>query len=215
MNFVISSIEMLRRKWRVRLFVVGLRFLTAISFIPSGLKKIFNLRFTSLSLDSSIGFFFEKLYSTGVFYQFLGWVQLFTALLLMTQRFATLGALLFFCIIFNIWVITISLPFSGTWLVTSSLLLSSILLMAWDLRKFLFLLSTDGKSYPKYRILKSYNKIWVYLGMLLFVISVIYSCLVAFEFHTLFARWVAINIYIVSLLLGSYKEYHTKIDDFD
>jgi hypothetical protein len=46
----------------------------------------------------------------------------------MTQRFATLGAVLFFCITINIWIITLALHFEGTWVITSLMMMASLML---------------------------------------------------------------------------------------
>ncbi|MBD0320613.1 MAG: DoxX family protein, partial [Gemmatimonadetes bacterium] len=47
----------------------------------------------------------------------VGWAQLAGAILLLIPRTATLGALIFFPIILNIFVITVALHFTGTWVV--------------------------------------------------------------------------------------------------
>src|SRR6218665_2760926 len=92
----------IRNNRLLNLFVMLLRLLIGFAFIPSGYKKLINHRFTSLGTDTQIGFFFEGLYQSGFYWQFLGFVQIFAALLLMTQRFATVGNMVFFGIIYNI-----------------------------------------------------------------------------------------------------------------
>ena len=64
--------------------------------------------------ESPIGYFFEALYQTGFYWRFIGMAQLVAALLLLIPRTATLGALVYFPIILNIYVITVSLHFQGT-----------------------------------------------------------------------------------------------------
>jgi len=149
------------------------RILVGFAFIPSGLKKALGERFTSISVDNPIGFFFEALYQTGIYWQFLGLAQLLTALLLMSQRFATLGAILFFFISSNIWIITISMNFTGTWIITSLMMLAAVLLLIWDLRKISLLVMPDNFtaniSTTKY---PTYNKYWIITGLLLFTICI-------------------------------------------
>lgn len=87
--------DRLRRNPFLHIFIILTRFLIGFAFIPSGLKKVLGLRFSNISTDNPIGFFFEAMYQTGFYWNFLGWAQVIAALLLMTQRFATLGAVIF------------------------------------------------------------------------------------------------------------------------
>ncbi|RYY69540.1 MAG: DoxX family protein [Chitinophagaceae bacterium] len=126
-------------------------------------------RFTQLPVDSPIGFFFEAMYRSGFYWNFLGWAQVLAAFLLMTQRFATLGAIFFFFIISNIWIITISLGFSGTWIITSLMLLAVLLLLVWDYQKLKYILYADNDSdFVQPEIYPTYNTIWIRSGFLLF-----------------------------------------------
>ena len=120
-----------RQRW-LRVFTVLTRVLLAVAFIPSGLTKTLGNRFTRLGLDSPVGFFFESLYRTGFYWRFLGLCQLAAALLLLIPKTATLGALVYFSIIINIFVITVSLHFTGTPFSTGLRLLANIYLLCWD-----------------------------------------------------------------------------------
>ena len=113
-------------------FTVMTRVLLAIGFVPSGLTKLLGNRFTLLDLDNPIGFFFEAIYQTGIYWQFIGFAQLTAAILLLIPRTATLGAVLYFPIILNIFLITVSLNFTGTPFITGHMLLASIYLLCWD-----------------------------------------------------------------------------------
>lgn len=175
-----NSYNKLRSTGWLNTFVILTRYLIAFAFIPSGLKKILGERFTQISTDNPIGFFFEGLYQTGMYWNFLGWAQVLSAFLLMTQRFATLGAVFFFFIISNIWVITISMNFSGTWIITSLILIAVIMLLLWDYQKLKYLFYADNFTatatattidYP------TYNRIWIITGVILFVLSVAGSLL--------------------------------------
>ena len=120
-----------RQRW-LRVFTVLTRVLLAVAFIPSGLTKTLGNRFTRLGLDSPVGFFFESLYRTGFYWRFLGLCQLAAALLLLIPKTATLGALVYFPLIINIFVITVSLHFTGTPFITGLMLLANIYLLCWD-----------------------------------------------------------------------------------
>ena len=56
------------------------RILLFLAFLPSGLKKVLGERFTLLGVDTPVGFFFEALYQTGFYWNFLGLMQLIAGL---------------------------------------------------------------------------------------------------------------------------------------
>ncbi len=118
-------------RW-LRAFTLFTRVAIAIGFLPSGLTKVLGNRFTLLTPDTPIGLFFEGLYQSGFYWRFIGLAQLLAAFLLLIPRTATFGALLFFPIITNIFVITVSLHFRGTWVITGLMLLANLYLLCWD-----------------------------------------------------------------------------------
>ena len=155
-------------------FVILTRYLIAFAFIPSGLKKILGLRFTQMTVDTPIGFFFEGMFQTGFYWNFIGWAQVIAAFLLMTQRFATLGAIFFFFIISNICVITISLHFSGTWIITLLMLLAVLMLLLWDAHKIKYLFCADNfLADMKFENFPTYNRFWILSGFILFALSIV------------------------------------------
>ena len=122
------------RRWLVW-FTWMTRGLLALAFVPSGLTKVLGNRFTLLSPETPIGYFFEALYQSGIYWQFIGLAQLAAALLLLIPQTATIGALVYFPLILNIFVITVSLNFAGTPLITGLMLLGCIYLLCWDYDK--------------------------------------------------------------------------------
>ena len=124
-----------KRNRLLKIFTVFTRILLALAFLPSGLTKVLGNRFTVLGIDDPVGFFFEALYRTGFYWRFLGICQLTVALLLVLPRTATLGALAYFPLILNIFVITVSMGFTGTPVITGLMLLASIYLLCWDYDK--------------------------------------------------------------------------------
>jgi hypothetical protein len=117
----------------LRYFASVNRLLLAVGFVPPAMVKILGERFTTdVDLDSPIGFFFEAMYRTGAYWQFIGWAQAIAGLLLLIPATSTLGAVLFFPIILNIFVITVSLGFFGTPVVTGGMLLANLFLLCWD-----------------------------------------------------------------------------------
>jgi hypothetical protein len=117
-------------------FTVFTRLILGIGFIAPGLTKFLGHRFTSLGLDTPVGFFFEAMYRTGFYWRFLGAAQILAALLTLIPRTATLGALTFFPIILNIFIITVSMDFRGTPFITGAMLCANLYLLSWDYHKF-------------------------------------------------------------------------------
>ncbi|HLL14969.1 MAG TPA: hypothetical protein VK388_07895 [Pyrinomonadaceae bacterium] len=124
-----------RRERLLRIFTVVTRIVLALGFTPSGITKVLGNRFTILGLDNPVGFFFEAMYRTGFYWRFLGLCQLAAALLLLIPRTATIGALVYFPLILNIFVITVALDFRGTPFITGLMLLANIYLLCWDYDK--------------------------------------------------------------------------------
>ncbi|MBX3289877.1 MAG: DoxX family protein [Acidobacteria bacterium] len=120
------------RRWWTQLFTAFLRVLLAIGFIPPSIPKILHQPFTILPDTNPVGAYFNALYNTGYYYDFIGWSQLFAALLLIIPRTSHLGALMFFPIIVNIAVLTNSVGFQGTWLITILMTLAATWLVAWE-----------------------------------------------------------------------------------
>lgn len=116
----------------LRAFTWFTRVLLAIAFTPSGLTKVLGNRFTQIPPSEPIGYFFEALYQSGFYYNFIGVAQLTAAILLLIPRTATLGAVVYFPIILNIFLITVSLNFTGTPFITGPMLLANIYLLCWD-----------------------------------------------------------------------------------
>lgn len=120
------------RRWWTQAFTAFARVLLAIGFIPPSYKKIIHEPFTSLPDSNPVGHYFNALYQTGFYYEFLGWGQMIAAILLLFPRTAHLGALLFLPIIANIAVLTASVGFQGTWIITIFMTLAALYLVAWE-----------------------------------------------------------------------------------
>jgi len=126
----------LRQRLLMQLFIVYLRYLIGAAFVFASLIKIKGHRFTTADGTAaplhSAWHFFETMYQSGLYWQFIGVGQLLAGLLLMTQRYARLGALLFLPIIANIFVITLSFDFGYTPVITGLMLLANLLLVWWE-----------------------------------------------------------------------------------
>lgn len=129
-----------------RLAIIS-RILLALAFVPTALVKVQGKRFTVLSTDTPIGYFFEAMYQSGGYWRFIGVSQLLAGLLLLIPQTATIGAVLFFPIILNVFIITVALQFTGTPLITGLMLLASLFLLCWDYHRFATVLWGSRAAY--------------------------------------------------------------------
>ncbi len=174
---MLSSIYVrVRTYYPLNLMVWLTRYLLAFAFIPSGMKKVLGQRFTSIGTDNPIGYFFEALFRSGIYWNFLGWGQLIAALLMMTQLFSTLGNLIFFFIISNIFFITVSMHFTGTWLIALLMLFASTCLLLWDANRLQYIIVRKGFLEIRHDIrLPEASILWQISGLLIFIASVSYT----------------------------------------
>ena len=142
----------------LQIFTAMTRILLFIGFTPPSIKKILHQPFTILPDSNPVGHYFNALYQTGFYYEFIGWAQLLAAVLLLFPRTAHLGALLFLPIIVNIAVLTTAVGFQGTWIITIFMTLAAIYLVAWDYDRLKLILF--GKKNEKAAFLK-YEFVWL------------------------------------------------------
>ncbi len=141
---MLQKLESLRHLLFFKLSVIYLRYLIGFAFVWASIVKIRGERFTTISVTEPVGYFFEAMYQTGFYWNFLGWAQFIAGALLMTQRFASFGAMVFFPIILNVCVITWSVNFgSGTPVITLLMLLGTLGLLVWDYRRWVILFQYD------------------------------------------------------------------------
>ncbi|REC79850.1 DoxX family protein [Chryseobacterium elymi] len=203
------TFEKLRTNGLNQWIIIHLRYLVAFAFFPSGITKLLGNRFTMLSTDTPIGYFFEAMYRTGFYWNFLGLCQVVAGILLMTQRYAVLGTLMFLAILSNIWIITISLSFTGTWVITSLMMVAVIILLIWDHHKLLPVLgynrSMTVKFYP------DPGRIWINAGIIYTV------CLLYLSFSGTVPRdlelWISRSLVLTvgfTFLFTNYKMYRKR-----
>jgi len=137
------------RRWWMQLFTVFVRCLLAIAFIPPSIPKILHRPFTVLPDTNPVGHYFNALMDTGFYYEFIGWSQIIAALLLLIPRTSHIGALLFLPIIANIAVLTTSVGFSGTWVITILMSLAATYLAAWEYDRLKPVIFYNRKEKPR------------------------------------------------------------------
>jgi hypothetical protein len=170
----------LKQKIWANIFIIYTRYLIGGAFVFASVIKIKGQRFTSESganapINSEFHFF-ETMYQSGIYWQFIGLGQLVAGALLMTQRYAKLGALLNFPIIANIFVITISYDFNYTPVITGLILLANILLIYWDWDELRILVNLPIISTKETRV--EHHKVWEIIGLALFAFTFIYRLMV-------------------------------------
>ena len=142
--------KQVRRNYWHALFYLFCRCLLAWGFIAAGLIKIIGERFASgLSIKHPMGAYLEALHHTGFYYPFIGVAQLAAGILLIIPRTVLLGALLYFPIIFNIWVLSWAVRFEGSLFTSTLMVLANlyILLYNYDRLQFIFPVKSSQLRY--------------------------------------------------------------------
>lgn len=127
-----SRLRRLRASRKAWLLAVNLRYLLGFALLPAGLKKVLGEPFTDPANSGPFHDFLHAFHATGFFYTFVGLLQVVVAALLLTQRFAALGALLFFPLITAIGVFCWSTGAYPTAGVVTLLWLGALGLLAFD-----------------------------------------------------------------------------------
>lgn len=132
-----------RRRRGLHLLVIQLRFLIGFAFLPAGLKKILGQPFTAVENHGRFHDFLHAFRDTGGFYHSVGALQLVAAALLITQRFALLGALVALPILTAILALCWSTAGIPTTVVVTLMWGGTIGLVLWDVRKWRDVVSAD------------------------------------------------------------------------
>lgn len=168
-----------KQKIWLQIAVIYTRYLIGGAFVFASLIKIKGQRFTNVqgagSPFHSPEHFFETLYQSGLYWQFLGIMQLVAGMLLMTQRYALLGALLFLPIIANVFVITISYEFGYTDVITGAMLLATVGLLVWDWNRLRVVFNQPVIILPTATFFE--RKLWEVVGLVLFLYTAGYRAL--------------------------------------
>ena len=130
------------RRW-LHVVVIVLRMMIGFAFIPAGLKKVVGEPFTDPANTGTFHAFLHTFHDSGVFYHFVGGMQLLCAVLLITQRFATVGALILTPIMTAILVFCWSTSVIPTASVATLMTLGLALLVLWDVARWRLVFSTQ------------------------------------------------------------------------
>ncbi len=173
---MLQLLDIWKQKSFLQIFTIYLRYLIGGAFIIAafGMGKVLGTSNLMSSMDhpiqelQPIQQFFRVMTDSGLYWKFIGWTQIMAGMLLMTQRFARMGALIFFGLILNIFVITIAYDFKGTPVVTGLLLLAATWLLIWDLRS-LQVLVRDNVELVRVPLNIMDSAYWMWLGVVMIV----------------------------------------------
>lgn len=168
-----------------QLFTIFVRYLLGIAFVWASILKIKGIRFTPESGENmpigSLSHLLESMYRSGFYWSFIGWGQFLAGALIMSQAFSTVGAVVYFPIMFSIFILTTSLqaPIQSLEIltVTSLMLLANLYLLLWDWNRLKFIILSKPNVYVDQTTDFSSQKIWTYTGILLCVAISIFRLL--------------------------------------
>ena len=193
----------IKERFFPQILVIYSRYFIGGSFVFASVIKIKGKRFVAYDSSStpvdSLWHMFETLYQSGLYWQFIGMAQLIAGLLLMTQKFSKLGALLNLPIIANVFVITISYDFGFTGVITGFMLMINLALFAWDWNSFKIFFNRRPEPETKNRI--EHQKIWQLLGLILFCFTFVYRIFVD-RYDAFFWTAGCLIIGIAGLIIG-------------
>jgi uncharacterized membrane protein YphA (DoxX/SURF4 family) len=170
-------ISKLKQNKILQIFTISIRYLLGTSFVWASILKIQGRRFTPQSAEhepiNSLNHFFESMYQSGLYWHFIGWGQLMAGFLLMSQIFSTLGAVVFFPLMLNIFIITISFGWVGVLHVTLPMLLINIYLLLWDWNKLKFVALSKPQNFINNDSEFTKRSVWSYVGIFYFFMVVV------------------------------------------
>lgn len=169
---MMEKLQKLRTNRFLNIIVINLRYIIGLGFLPSGVVKIMDRPFTLPENQGIFVDYLDALYTTGYYYNMIGVMQVLAAILLITQRFSTLGAFLFLPIIYNIAVLTLSTIGSLTPIIACLMLLGVIFLLLWDYYKWINIFKPDNQQFkiPSCNGFPTYSPFHVYTGIALIII---------------------------------------------
>jgi uncharacterized membrane protein YphA (DoxX/SURF4 family) len=139
------------------LFAIFCRVSLAIGFLIAGMVKVMGERFASgLSPIHPMGSYLEALHHTGYYYTFIGVAQVLAAIFLLIPRTALIGALLYFPMIVNIWVLSFAVRFEGSFISSPLMVLANTFLLVWYYDRLQYIL--PFKKSHSFGILKKPTK---------------------------------------------------------
>jgi hypothetical protein len=168
--------ERIRKLFFAQLMVIYTRYLLGAAFVFASIIKMKGQRFTSSSGESapihSNLHYFETMYQSGLYWRFIGLCQFLAGALLMTQVFCFFGAVIYFPVILNIFIITLSYEFGFTPVITGCMLLANLMLLFWDWNKLKIFFNQKPLAGNNDEI--DQKKLWAFTGFILLLFTTVY-----------------------------------------
>ena len=135
-----GKIEILKAKAVLRILYWCIRAGMGLTFIISGIRKLPGIRFTTLPIETPVGLYFNTMYETGFYWNFIGYFQIAVGVLIFFNRFVVLSSLLMMPVTINIFLVSIALNMRGTPIITAAMVLGNLFLLLWHFRNYRTLL---------------------------------------------------------------------------
>ncbi len=168
-----------RSNFWLHLFTLNLRNLLGVGFVIGGLRKVNGHPFANIGQGGPFFNFLDALHENLIYYEFIGWAQFIAGALLITQRYATVGAMIYFPIILNIMVFTVFSIGSLTPYIASLMCLGTLYLLLWDYNKWMNIFKKDNDLYLMSTELAfpTYDKKWLINGWITLILPFISTIL--------------------------------------
>lgn len=177
-----------------RFFTISIRLFLGLIFFSSGMAKL-------LPFPGLIGpvWLEQELaqYGLAMFARFIAYSQILVGLLLLSQRFATLGAVMLFPLLLNIFMVTVSMNWRGTPYIIAFLLVLNIYLLLVDFHKLKFLLTDQPAELTRMPLLRRFPKKDVAWGA---AVTLIVASTFVYNLSSIMA-YVMIGLGLVSFLI--------------
>lgn len=158
------------------LAIISTRILLGFIFFTAGMGKITEGHYFPFTIFQSSLAKMLAPYGLGLWGEFVAWSQIIIGFLLMSQRFATLGAIMLMPLALNIFIIIVSLGFIGTTYVVGFLICLNLFLLAADYHKLKFLFLDNTTEFRHIRLRRSFwqvDAVWL-LGLTLCVAAALF-----------------------------------------
>lgn len=211
-SWLMRVVERARRRRGLHLFAANLRIFIGFAMLPAGLKKVLGEPFTDPGNTGPFHDFLHAFHDTGFFYPFVGLTQVLVALLLMTQRFALIGAMLLLPVLTTILVFCWSTAVYPTASVVTLMWLGNVGLLLWDIERWRGVIGRAGVEGPRAGAVTEDERLvvrhWAWAGFLVFALyglsALVYGGIYrprGFEAHEP-AFWVLVALLAVPVTTG-------------
>lgn len=137
MKHIQSLLERIRSNTLFTILYWTARILMAIGFVLSGIRKLPGVKFTTLDASNPVGAYFQAMYDTGFYWNFIGYFQILIGIMMVFNRFKVLAPLLMMPVTINLWLVSIALHMRGTPIITTLMVMANVFLMLWHYEYYL------------------------------------------------------------------------------